>query len=265
MASHGTEPEQPYPSQPFSMELLADLHAGVLRESVSEELWPRVRRDPEAVRVLAALDAVTATLAASGNELARGEAMPPAVAERIDRALAAAENPVSSTAGPLEPPRDQTPVTPIASRRRVPRTVMVVGAAAAVAVVIGITTAVAFVSSSNDDAGSETVAQAPGLVVDPPPLVIDSNRLDSSLAYDVMANRGANELIDSVALPDCLQANGFDRFSVVLGSAAVELDGRSGIMLVIPRNGASSGLTLLAVEPTCGVDNPGTLVRRDVD
>ena len=42
MAVHRTEP---LPEAPYSLDLLADLHAGVLSESVSERLWPLVRLD----------------------------------------------------------------------------------------------------------------------------------------------------------------------------------------------------------------------------
>ncbi len=49
---------------PYSAELLADLHAGALDEELAARLWPRVRRDPEAVAYLARLDATQARLSA---------------------------------------------------------------------------------------------------------------------------------------------------------------------------------------------------------
>ncbi len=53
---------------PFSTELLADLHAGVLSDEVSTRLWPLVRRDPDALAVLDSLDAVTARLREAGRD-----------------------------------------------------------------------------------------------------------------------------------------------------------------------------------------------------
>src|SRR5436305_14816461 len=69
---------------PWSVDVLADLHAGVLEQSVSDRLWPRVRDDPDARAVLDALDTTR-------TELARLPplTMPPQVAARIDAALAA--------------------------------------------------------------------------------------------------------------------------------------------------------------------------------
>ncbi|HKN95701.1 MAG TPA: hypothetical protein VJX10_01190, partial [Pseudonocardiaceae bacterium] len=48
---------------PWPVDVLADLHAGALDPAVSDDLWSRVRRDPDAVTVLAALDATRAELA----------------------------------------------------------------------------------------------------------------------------------------------------------------------------------------------------------
>lgn len=56
------------PAPPYSEDLLADLHAGVLPESVSDRLWPLVRKDPQAMAVIDALDRVTDQLGALGRD-----------------------------------------------------------------------------------------------------------------------------------------------------------------------------------------------------
>ncbi|HEY0638139.1 MAG TPA: hypothetical protein VGD67_10870, partial [Pseudonocardiaceae bacterium] len=67
---------------PLSLELLADLHAGVLDDRFAEEVRAQVAADPQAQATLAALDATTAQL---------GDlppiTIPDDVAARIDAAL----------------------------------------------------------------------------------------------------------------------------------------------------------------------------------
>ncbi|MGB7235255.1 MAG: hypothetical protein WBD41_04655 [Rhodococcus sp. (in: high G+C Gram-positive bacteria)] len=255
MASHGTDP---LPTQPYSLELLADLHAGALPESVSSQLWPLVRQDPDAMDVLAALDAVTARLGAASREPARGEPLPPEVAERIDRALAEAEPPTA-----LHTSAESTDVITLASRRRRVRVAIVVGVAATVALGVVMTAVVVNNVTSDGEGTQDLVAEAPS--ADSPALVVDSDNLDASVAYEVMTNRETNDLLESGALSGCLAANGFEPSTTVLGSARVELDGQRGVMLVLPKPGQETGLTLLAVDTDCGLGNPGVLVRQDVD
>ncbi|MFT7021332.1 MAG: hypothetical protein ACJA07_000406 [Rhodococcus sp. (in: high G+C Gram-positive bacteria)] len=252
MAVHRTEP---LPEAPYSLDLLADLHAGVLSESVSERLWPLVRQDDAAMTVITALDEVSAHLRDFGTDHTVGEPIPPQVAEKIDRALE------DATGAPTAPAEAPTAVTTLSSRRR-PRAAIVVGLAATVVLAIAVTTAILMPSSGENS--SETIAD--GLVVDPDStLVVDSSEIDASFAYRIMADRDTVPLLGSEALADCLAANGFGASSTVLGAAPVELDGRQAVVLVLPQNSATPGLTLLAVGPDCGVDNPATLLRRDLD
>ncbi|MGH3761918.1 MAG: hypothetical protein ACRDTB_29705, partial [Actinophytocola sp.] len=72
---------------PWSVDVLADLHAGVLDRAESERLWPLVNADPEARAVLAALDEVKVGLGQLGN--APVEPMPARYAARLDAALEA--------------------------------------------------------------------------------------------------------------------------------------------------------------------------------
>ena len=53
MQQRGGIPGEP----PLSLDVLADLHAGVLPDDVGARLWPRVRADPSAESMLTALDA----------------------------------------------------------------------------------------------------------------------------------------------------------------------------------------------------------------
>jgi len=49
---------------PWSVDVVADLHAGVLDERAAAELWPLVNADPDARAILEALESTTADLTA---------------------------------------------------------------------------------------------------------------------------------------------------------------------------------------------------------
>ncbi|WP_067826124.1 hypothetical protein [Nocardia inohanensis] len=71
----------------FSTELLGDLHAGLIPAEVSEQLWPRVRRDPAAVRYLRSLDRVNNRLHDLGRAGRIVHPMPDAVSARLERMI----------------------------------------------------------------------------------------------------------------------------------------------------------------------------------
>src|SRR5690242_3300296 len=72
---------------PWSVDVLADLHAGALDETRAAELWPLVNADPEARAILDALDATQADLASLAD--APAPPMPAPFAARLEAALAA--------------------------------------------------------------------------------------------------------------------------------------------------------------------------------
>ena len=103
MADRESDPsDAALPEPPYSEDLLADLHAGVLPESVSDRLWPLVRSDPQAMAVIDALDRVTDQLGALGRDHSVSTPIPADIADRINRALAAErDTPAEATVVPL--------------------------------------------------------------------------------------------------------------------------------------------------------------------
>ncbi|MFI6871059.1 hypothetical protein [Nocardia sp. NPDC050406] len=75
------------PQPPYSTELLADLHAGNMPDHLSRRLWPQVRRDPEAMRYLRALDGVNDELRALGRDERMLHPMPAEVTARLERMI----------------------------------------------------------------------------------------------------------------------------------------------------------------------------------
>ncbi|MDJ0393572.1 hypothetical protein QMK17_09540 [Rhodococcus sp. G-MC3] len=255
---------------PFSPELLADLHAGVFSESVSEQIWASVHQDRDAMYVIEALDAVSARLG-HFDEFEDGDRsaeprhfIPPEVAERLDRALAETAMPATSSSPTTS--ISSSPIVQLTPRRRLTHRFVATGVAASVtvALAVGLTAVLASKGAGHEGGQPENVL-AENAPEDAPTLVVDSEQIDASVVYDVMASRGGNDLTDAGSLRDCLAANGFETNSTVVGSSPLELDGRRGVMLVIGNKVLGQGMTLLAVSSDCGVGNPGTLLRRELD
>ena len=72
---------------PVSTELLADLQAGLLDDATAARLRQRVRRDPAAAAVLAALERVRQDLAALAADPTSAPTVPPEVSARLTAAL----------------------------------------------------------------------------------------------------------------------------------------------------------------------------------
>lgn len=250
------------PDAPYSHELLADLHAGVLSESLSSRLWPLVRRDPDAMKVIDALDSVTQHLRDIGQDLDGTAPVPPEVVERIDRLLDAPNAAVQNAAPPIpnfsvtsaargpDVARGRSDAVLPMRRRRV---TIVLGIAAAAAVLAVAAVGVSM-SSLRGDAEPATAQQQ---------LVLDTGEFDSGVAFAVIGRRDSGALSDPAVLASCLEANAFDPETTVLGSGSVEVDGREGTLLVLP-GAAPSELVALAVGNDCGLGNPDLLTRRAI-
>ncbi|GAA4669842.1 hypothetical protein [Gordonia humi] len=85
MGINGFErPRDGYPTPPFSTDLLVDFHSGLLDPDVAEHVRVGVADDPDAQRILAALDATTEDLASlRGEEIP----IPPDVRARMLRVI----------------------------------------------------------------------------------------------------------------------------------------------------------------------------------
>ncbi|WP_026316543.1 hypothetical protein [Actinokineospora enzanensis] len=109
----GTGPDGP----PWSVDLLASLHAGVLDSERSARLWPRVNADPAAKAVIDALDSVKVGLGELGQ--APVAPMPAQFAARLDSALEAEAR--RAFGGPVAIQERNTPPHPVAPAPRAPQ------------------------------------------------------------------------------------------------------------------------------------------------
>lgn len=229
---------------PWTPELLADLHAGVLPAERADTLRTAVREDPRAQDVLAALDSVIADLGAL-NTVEHHPIMPTEVADRLDAALRAAGGPtprtgIATTSLVCEPP--PRPIS-LAGRRRA-RTRWGAGLLLVAAATVG---AVFFAGPGQRP---ETKS---------PPLALSSGRLDT-LPGGIIGAREYGSLAEPSALAVCLRANGLPPTTAPLGARLVMVgrDRTPGVLLVLP-GGRPATFRLLVVGIDCGADRPATL------
>ncbi|MCP2244836.1 hypothetical protein [Lentzea aerocolonigenes] len=226
---------------PWSVDLIADLHAGVLPPEVAAQLRPRVEADPEAVEILQALDATLEDLHALPPI-----PMPDHVAARIDAALAAEARPAAPVVSLDE-----------ARKRRNRRLGLggagvLVAAAAAFGVVLAVSPGT---QKSTDNAAqpTPTTSSAPGNAA--PPLAVKGDDLGSVFGEVLKAqNYGPLETPDRLA--GCLKGGGITSTSKPLGISPITLKGKEAVMAILP-GGAVGQFRLVVLDPdTCGPDKP---------
>ncbi|MEU7478477.1 hypothetical protein AB0A63_21005 [Lentzea sp. NPDC042327] len=225
---------------PWSVDLIADLHAGVLPPEVAAQLRPRVEADQEAREILDALDATLADL----------EALPPIpmpdhVAARIDAALAAEARPVAPVVSLDE-----------ARKRRNRRMGLGGGVLVAAAAAFGIVFAM---SPGGDQANNPPAAQQtkPTTTTNPaaePPLAVKESELGAAVG-DVLKAQNYGPLETQDRLAGCLQGGGIASSAKPLGISPITLDGRNAVMAVLPAGLGQYRLVVLDPD-TCGPDKP---------
>jgi len=260
---------------PLSLELLADLHAGVLDEQLTAVLRRRVAGDEQARTVLAALDATVADLADLADLPRQGGVrMPDAVALRLDAALAAeTQRSIEPTQRSIEPTQGSdhpaAQVVDFGARRRRSAGWFGMGLVAAAAAMVVVASSVAQLAGVLEIPGTPRGDDARGTAtgVQPSePLALtsadltnaDPNRSDLGAALNqALADRGSDPLSPAGRIPDCLAANGV-LGTEPLGALEITLDGRRGVLIVLPA-GRIAQFRLLVVGLDCGPGNPSQL------
>jgi hypothetical protein len=229
---------------PITPELLADLQAGLLDDTGAAALRRRVRTDPDAAETLAALDRVRADLARLGTDEASAPDVPAEVTARVGAALQA------------EPAHGRAD-GPSHSIRHTPRwqlVALVVGVGATiVGVVLG---GVMFTRddpaptwSAGPTAKSITVSRPAELPLTGPQLV---GLLSRSPDYGPLA--------DPKRRAECLSGLGYSAATVVLGARQVDMQGRPGVVLLLPADTPGT-VHALVVEPDCDSAHTGLLAN----
>jgi hypothetical protein len=253
---------------PWSVDVLADLQAGVLDERQAAELWPLAQTDPEARAILEALEATTADL--GGLALEPAEPMPAEVAARLDAALAeearrafgeAASRP-QAPPQPQAPPPGMAPVTDLAAARRRHHRRLGWGAGV-LAVAAAAVAAIAIAVPSQQQTGGNAVAQPPAPTsAGSGPLALSSGGMQAAVGQS-LGVRDYGPLGNQERLDACLAANGFDPVTKPAGFREVTIDGRPAV-LVILTTGQLAQFRLVAFPPDCGPGHQGVLFDKVV-
>ncbi|MDI9917868.1 hypothetical protein [Rhodococcus sp. IEGM 1379] len=244
-----TDSSVPGPSvlaPPFSEDLLADLHAGVLDPKTSETLWPLVEADPDALSFVRNLDNVTQVLRTRGDNVNHTstdtDRIPPELAARIYAALDSEWAQRNS-----DSPNFTPNVVPL---RRSRRGWAIGGAAAAAIAVVAVLIAVR-PSQPEPDLTTQPIPTAqstPSSSEDPTP--------DSFLS--LIGSKKLGPLEDPTRLSECLLANGFPEDQPILGSGEVMIQGTPAVVLLL-RGNEPLQISALAVGLDCRPGNPNLL------
>jgi hypothetical protein len=244
---------------PWSVDVLADLHAGVLDDARAAELWPLVNADPEARAILDALDATQADLASLAN--APAPPMPAEFAARLDAAIAAeaaAAFPSPRTA-PEQAGPGNAPVVDLAAarRRRNKRLGWAAGVlTAAAAAIVAVTVAI---PNTSQQTGTPNVAAPPPSG----PSVGSDGSGAQALVGKAVGVRDFGPLQNEDRLDACIAAAGLDPKVRPEGIRPVNVGGKAGVMIILT-TGKLAQFRLVAFGADCGPGNPAVLFDKVV-
>jgi hypothetical protein len=237
---------------PWSVDVLADLHAGALDARQSAALWAQVNRDPGAQAVLAALDSVRRDLDTLGD--APVEPMPQHFAAQLDAALAAEMARSTPAARPQEAARPGVaPVADMAAARR--RRNRRMGWAAGVLTAAAAAVAITFVALPGEqETGGvaepgDQAGTSQGQSENVPPLALTGNDLGPAIS-GLTGQKDYGSMDDEQGLRDCLSELGIDKPQVI-GAREVTLDGTEGVAALLAGGDDGHRFRLVIVDPQC--------------
>ncbi|WP_040787698.1 hypothetical protein [Nocardia paucivorans] len=255
----------PVPQPPFPPELLSDLHSGNIDPELGSQLWPEVRRDPDAVRYLRSLDELRDELADLGRSEQIVHPMPADIAARLTDFVEALE--------PLDSPTSVTPLTPDSGEPLASQTISLdryrarraLRLSVAVAATIAVIACLGFVMTIFRDQNRTPTAAPPTIEITGPadPAEPDSDDdLTAAVALRALGRHDVSgRLGEPTALTDCVRAAGLD--STVLGSTDMTFHGRDAVLILVGgREGAQ--ITALVVGAGCSADDPQVLTITDI-
>jgi hypothetical protein len=236
---------------PLTVELLADLQAGLLDDDAAARVRRHVRADPDAAAMLRALNRVRSDVAAVGADPASAPETPPAVAARISAALRSASN--SSTGGAAHSARPHM---------RPARLIAGVAGACAVLAAIGLGTA-ALVNAPAPTPSTQKTAEH--ITVSTPPMVIPLSQAQLLGLLDRSPDYGppGGPLNDPARRASCLTGLGYPASTRVLGALQIDINARPGVLLVLPGD-TPDNLVVFAVAVNCSAADTGLLASTQI-
>jgi hypothetical protein len=233
-ADHGSAGADP----PLTAEVLADLQAGLLDDDAAARVRRRVRADPEAQRILRALNQVRRDVAALGADPdAARDAPPPGGSRGSGSHLA---------------------------RPHIRPAKVFAGIAGVCAVVAAVAVGTAALINAPAPTPS-TPATAEHITVSTPPPVIPLSQAQILALLDDSPDYGplAGPLNDPPRRASCLTGLGFPASTRVLGAKPVEINARPGVLLVLPGD-TPNELAVFAVALNCSAADTGLLANTEI-
>lgn len=237
---------------PLTVEVLADLQAGLLDDDAAARVRRRVRADPEAQRILRALNQARRDVAAVGADPASAfEApdAPPEVTARISAVLRSADPLPLGSRGDIH------------SARPRPRPARVVaGVAGVCAAVAAIAVGTSALINAPDPAPS-TPATAKHITVSAPPVTIPLARTQILALLERVPQYGPFD--DASRRASCLSGLGYRGSTQVLAAQPIEINARAGVLLVLPGD-TPKNLAVFAVALNCSAADTGLLASTEI-
>jgi hypothetical protein len=243
-ADHGAADADP----PLTIELLADLQAGLLDDDSAARVRKRVRDDPRAQQILRTLNQVRRDVAAMGADPTSAPDVPPQVTARISAALRSAGEGRSH-------PGAAHSVRPHIRPVRLAATVAGVGAVLAA---IGMGTA-ALINAPRP--APSTPVTAEHITVSTPPMTIPLSQAEILGLLNQSPDYGP--LSDPARRASCLSGLGYPGSTQVLGARRIEINARPGVLLVLPGE-LPGNLAVFAVALNCSAADTGLLANTQV-
>lgn len=237
---HGPRGSEPAPS----VELLANLQAGLLDDDAAARVRRQVREDPDAQRVLRALHQVRRDVAAVGADPASAPEPPATTTARIASALR------DERAGPAA--HSARPGT-----RPAKILAGVAGICAAFAAV-GFGTSALLHEQPSAPSMPTTIEH---ITVSTPPMTIPLSSAEISGLLGHSPDYGP--LADASRRASCLAGLGYSAATQVLGARPVEINARPGVLLVLPAD-TPTDLAVFAVALNCSAADTGLLASTQI-
>ncbi len=251
MSAGDEDPPAEGADPPLTVELLADLQAGLLDDDTAARVRRQIRADPDAQATLRALNRVRSDVAAVGTDPASAPDPPPAVTARISAALRSASG--SSTGGAAHSARPHT---------RPARLIAGVAGACAVVAAIGLGTA-ALVNAPTPIPSTQITAEHITLSTPPMAIPLSQAQLLGLLDHSPDYGPPAVPLNDPARRASCLTGLGYPASTRVLGAQPVDINARPGVVLVLPGDTPDS-LAVFAVALNCSAADTGLLVSTQI-
>ncbi len=237
---------------PLTPDLLADLQAGLLDDDEAAALRKRIRADPAAGQVLAALNRVRGDIAALNTDAAAGAEIPASAVDKVRAALQSATCAEGVARGGAT--HSVRPGLPPA------RTIAAIAGVASAVLAIALGSA-ALLRARAPAPSVPTTAQH--ITVSSRATVMPLSNAQILALLDRTPDYGA--LSDPARRSSCLTGLGYPGSTRMLGAQPVEVNGLPAVVLVLPGD-TPDALAVLVVSSNCSLADTGlladTVVRR---